>query len=100
PLVWLILESFGTGLLGGALQQAMRFIRGEGVTNKTGPMALLIAALGIWMFVTCMLRWRREISGLRIARPTFAISAAIVVVYYGVLITWFWRMLPLTSPLP
>ena len=92
-VVWIALM-FGTGLLGGGMQQALRFIRGEGVTNRTGPMALVIAALGIWLFTTCMLHWRREISGERIARPTFAISAVVVTVYYTVLIVWFWRMFP------
>ena len=93
PLVWLGL-AFGTGLLGGAVQQGMLILRGQGATNRTGPMALIVAALCIALFITCLLRWRREISGLRIARPTFAISAVIVLVYYSVLINWFWRMFP------
>lgn len=97
PVVWIGLTTFGTGLLGGALQQALRFVRGEGVTNRTGPMALVIAVLGIAMFVTCMRHWRKEISGLRIARPTFAISAVIVLIYYSILINWFWRMFPQSS---
>ena len=94
PIVWLALTGFGTGLLGGALQQGMLLLRGEPATNRTGPMALIVAALGIALFVTCLLRWRREISGLKIARPTFAISAVIVLVYYTVLINWFWWMFP------
>lgn len=98
PLVWIALMSFGTGLLGGAWQQALRFVRGEGVTNRTGPMALVVTTLGIWLFIICMMHWRREISGNRIARPTFAITAGIVTVYYCVLIIWFWRMFPATSP--
>jgi len=100
PVVWLALTSFGTGLLGGALQQGLRILRGQGATNRTGPMALIIAALGITLFVNCMLHWRREISGLRIARPTFIISAVIVLVYYSVLINWFWRMVPVAPPIP
>jgi riboflavin transporter FmnP len=99
PLVWLALV-FGTGLLGGAMQQGLRFLRGEGVTNKTGPMALVIAAVGLVMAVNCILRWRREISGLRIARPTFAISAAIVLAYYSVLITLFWHTVPSSQTAP
>lgn len=97
PLVWIVL-TFATGLLGGAMQQALRFVRGEGVTNRTGPMALVITALGIALFINSMLHWRREISGNRIARPTFAITAAIVTIYYSVLIIWFWRMFPATAP--
>lgn len=97
PIVWIVL-AFATGLLGGAMQQAMRFVRGQGITNKTGPMALIITLVGLVMIISCILHWRREISGLRIARPTFMMSAAIVLVYYSVLITWFWRMFPLALP--
>jgi hypothetical protein len=96
PAVWLAL-TFGTGLLGGALQQGLRFLRGEGFTNKTGPMALAVAAIGIALLITSALRWKREIAGLRIARPTFLATAGIVLVYYTVLITWFWYMHPTTT---
>jgi hypothetical protein len=101
PLVWLALTTLGTGLMGGAMQQGMRFVRGQGVTNRTGPMALIVAALGILLFINCALHWRREISGLRMARPTFLTAAVIVAVYYSVLITWFWRMVPVDlAPMP
>ncbi len=94
PIVWIVLMSEGTGLLGGAFQQIWRFVRGQGFTNRTGPIAFVIAVLGVAMVTVCIRRWRREISGLPMARRTFGISAAVVAVYYTILVTWFWRMFP------
>ena len=99
PLVWIIL-SFGTGLLGSAMEQVWRLFKGEPFANRTGPLAMIIAIVGMVMIVTCARHWKREISGLRIAKPTFFISTGIVLVYYVILITWFWRMFPQTSGSP
>jgi hypothetical protein len=94
PIVWLVLMSEGTGLLGGAFQQMWRFVRGQGITNATGPIAFLITLVGLGLVFVCVQRWRREISGLPMARRTFLVTGAVVAVYYTILITWFWRMFP------
>lgn len=95
PASWLVL-TIGTGLLGGATQHVAGLFRTGIPTYKVGLMAALIAGLSVALIAVCLHRWRREFSGTKPVLATFAPSAAVVVVYYAVLITWFWQMVPAT----
>jgi hypothetical protein len=46
------------------------------------------------VFALCGRHWKREYAGLGKTRSTFLVSLGIVAVYYGILITFFWEMIP------
>ncbi len=95
PTAWLVL-TFGTGLLGGAMQHVGNLFKTGMPTYKVGLMAALLAVLAVAMIAVCTHRWRREFSGMRAVMTTFAPGAVVVIAYYAVLITWYWRMVPQT----
>ena len=91
--VWLGM-AYATGILGSALRQ-MGEVRGASASaNAVGFVALLTAVIAVLMIAFCGRHWKREYSGLGKGRSTFLVSLGIVAVYYGILITLFWRMIP------
>jgi len=96
PAMWLVM-AFATGLLGGALRQVLNVGRGRGVTNPVSFLAAVTGVLSVWMIVVCVRRWLREYAGLGKSLSTFAISFGVVAVYYGILVAWFWHMIPFTA---
>ena len=93
PVAWLGMV-FATGLLGGATRQALRFMRGQAVTNDVSFIAAVSAVLSVLMIVFCARHWKREYAGLGKTAVTFGISVCVVAVYYGILAIWFWNMIP------
>jgi hypothetical protein len=93
PAAWLVL-AYESGLLGAALRQLFRLTRSQAVTNQVSLVAGIIALLSLLMIGFCAYRWKRHYSGLGKGLSTFLISLAIVVVYYGILVVWFWNRLP------
>jgi len=93
PVAWLIL-AFESGMLGAALRQFFRLTRAQAVTNSVSLVAAITAFLSLLMIVFCGYRWKRHYSGLGKGLRTFLISLAIVVVYYGILVIWFWESIP------
>lgn len=93
PAMWLVLV-FATGLLGGALRQVLSIGHGRGMTNPVSLLAAVSAVLSVLMVVVCARRWMKEYAGLGKSVTTFAVSFGIVVVYYGILVVWFWHMIP------
>lgn len=93
PTAWLGMV-FATGLLGGAGRQLLRLTRGQGLTNDVSFIAAISAVLAALMIVFCARRWKREYAGLGKTATTFAVSAGIVAMYYGILAIWFWNMIP------
>jgi hypothetical protein len=93
PAAWLVL-AYESGLLGAALRQLFRLTRAQAVTNQVSLVAGIIALLSLLMIGFCAYRWKRHYSGLGKGLSTFLISLAIVVVYYGILVVWFWNRLP------
>lgn len=93
PVAWLIL-SFESGMLGAALRQLFRISRAQAVTNSVSLVAAITAFLSLLMIGFCGYRWMRHYSGLGKGLRTFLISLAIVVVYYGILVIWFWESIP------
>lgn len=95
PAVWLLM-TFATGLLGGAVRQVWRVGHGQ-LTNPVSFVAAVAALLSVLMIVVCGRRWMKEYHGLGKSVSTFAISLGIVAVYYGILVVWFWHMIPFSA---
>lgn len=93
PVAWLVMV-LATGLLGGAARQVLHLTRGESVTNTVSFIAAISALLSVLMITFCARHWLREYAGLGKTATTFAISLGVVAVYYGILATWFWNLIP------
>jgi len=93
PTFWLLI-TFASGLLGGAGRQLLQLGHGRPLTNPISFLAAVSALLGVLMIVSCSRRWIREYSGLGKSLSTFSVSLGIVLVYYGILIVWYWRIIP------
>lgn len=96
PAGWLAM-TFATGLLGGALRQVFLIGHGTGMTNPVSFLAAVTAVLSVLMIVLCARRWVREYAGLGKSVTTFAVSFGIVALYYGILVAWFWHMIPFSA---
>jgi hypothetical protein len=93
PVVWLVM-AFATGLLGGAARQAGLLLRGQSPSNPVSLIAAITAVLAVLMIVFCAKHWAREYAGLGKSLSTFGVSFGVVAVYYGILVMWFWEMIP------
>ena len=93
PAAWLVL-AFSTGLLGAAARQLFQLGHGQGPTNPVSFLAAITAILSVLMIAVSVRRWVKEYAGLGKSLSTFAISFGIVAVYYGILVIWFWHMIP------
>jgi len=93
PAMWLAI-TFATGLLGGAWRQVGYIEQGRGLTNPVSFLAAVSAVLSVLMIALCGRRWVKEYVGLGQSLSTFAVSFGIVAVYYGILVAWFWHMIP------
>jgi len=96
PAVWLVM-TFASGLLGGAARQILWLGQGRGLTNPVSFLAAVSALLSLLMIAACARRWMKEYAGLGKSGSTFAFSFGIVVVYYGILVVWFWHMIPFVT---
>ena len=92
-LVWLAM-AYATGILGSAVRQIGE-LRGANTSgNAVSFIALLTAVIAVLMIAFCGRHWNKEYAGLGKGRSTFLVSLGIVAVYYGILIAWFWQMIP------
>ena len=96
PAMWLWM-TFSSGLLGGAARQLLRIGQGHGLTNPVSFLAALSAILSLLMIAVCARRWVKEYAGLGKSVTTFAVSFGIVAVYYGIMIAWFWHLIPFVA---
>jgi len=96
PAFWLVM-TFATGLLGGAARQILFIGRGQGLRDPVSFLAAVSALLSLLMIAACARRWMKEYAGLGKSVTTFAVSLGIVAVYYGILVAWFWHMIPLAG---
>ncbi len=95
PAVWIIL-SLSTGLMGMALRQVWWIVSPpypEHKADAVAIMAAITAVMAVLMIIFCAQRWKREFSGLGKGMRTFLVSLGVIVVYYGVLVFWFTRMI-------
>lgn len=86
--------AYATGMLGGAMRRLSQLTNSDWTTNEVSLVAAVTALLAALMIVVCGRHWIKEYSGLGKARSTFLVSLGIVAVYYGILITLFWYMVP------
>jgi hypothetical protein len=93
PAVWLLLN-YATGLLGGAVRQVGRLMHAQMPSNHVSLMAAVTAVLSLLMIGFCAYRWKREFAGTGKTGITIGVSFGIVAVYYGILIVWFWNLVP------
>ena len=70
--MWLAM-TFATGLLGGAWRQVWYLEQGRGLTNPVSFPPAVSAVFSVLMI---------------------AVSLGIVAVCYGILVAWFWHMIP------
>lgn len=96
PAMWLGM-AFASGLLGGATRQILQLGSGHPLTNPVTFLAAVAALLGLLMIATCLRRWMKEYAGLGKSLNTFAVSFGIVAAYYGILVAWFWHIIPFES---
>jgi hypothetical protein len=96
PAAWLVM-AFATGMLGAAVRQMFRVSEGAGMSNLISLIAGVTAILSLLMITACGRHWFREYVGLGKSLSTFAVSFGIVIVYYSVLVTWFWHMIPVSA---
>jgi hypothetical protein len=91
--VWLAM-AYATGILGSAVRQMGELRRNSASANGVAVIALLTALIAVLMIALCGRHWNKEYAGLGKTRSTFLVSLGIVAVYYGILITFFWEMIP------
>ena len=96
PAAWLVM-AFATGMLGGAIRQTLHIGQGAGLSNIVSLLAGVTAILSLLMIGASGRHWFREYAGLGKSLSTFGISLGIVVVYYGILVTWFWHLIPVAA---
>jgi len=96
PSMWLLM-TFASGLLGGAARQVLQLGRGHAFTNPVSFLAAITAVFSLLMIVACARRWKKEYAGLGKSLNTFTVTFGIVAVYYGILVAWFWHIIPFVS---
>ena len=56
--------------------------------------AVATALLALLLIALCARHWRKEYAGRGKTSSTLLISSGIVALYYGILLRWFWDMIP------
>ena len=92
-VVWLGM-AYGTGILGSAVRQLGELRSSAANANAVAFIALLTAVIAVLTIIFTARHWQREYAGLGKTRSTFLVSFGIVAVYYLILITFFWEMIP------
>jgi len=93
PAMWLAI-TFASGLLGGAARQILQLGSAHPFGNPVSLLAATTAILSLLMIAACARRWIKEYAGLGKSLRTFAITFGIAAAYYGILVVWFWHMIP------
>jgi hypothetical protein len=92
-VVWLGM-AYATGILGSSAQRLFEHNSPNLTSSLVSAIALITALFAVLMVVLCARHWTKEYSGLGKTRSTFLVSLGVVAVYYGILITLFWEMIP------
>jgi hypothetical protein len=91
--VWLGM-AYATGILGSAVRQIGELRGASATANAVALIALLTASIAVLMIIFTGRHWKKEYAGLGKTRSTVLVSLGIVALYYGILITFFWEMIP------
>ena len=92
-LAWLGLAYTG-GLLDSAVERLRTFGSSGPDANPIALLALATVVVAVLTTVLSRIHWMKEYSGPGRTWRTFLVSLGIVVAYYGVLLRWFWDMIP------
>lgn len=92
-VVWLGM-AYATGILGSAFRQMGELRNADANANAVAFIALATALIAVLMVAFCGRHWSKEYAGLGKGRSTLLVSLGVVGVYYGILIVWFWAMIP------
>jgi hypothetical protein len=92
-VVWLGM-AYATGILGSSIQRLLDWKSTDVTAALVSSIAIITALLAVSMVVLCARHWQKEYAGLGKTRSTFLVSLGVVAVYYGILITMFWEMIP------
>ena len=96
PLVsaaWFVL-AYTAGLLGSAVERLRSAPSFSSAADFVAMLAVVIAIVAVIMTALSRIHWVKECSGRARGWRTFFVSLGIVLVYYGILLRWFWDMIP------
>jgi hypothetical protein len=86
--------AYATGILGSSAQRLLDLKNTDVTAALVSSIAMITALFTVLMIVLCARHWHKEYAGLGKTRNTFLVSLGVVAVYYGILITLFWEMIP------
>ena len=92
-VVWLGM-AYATGILGSSAQRLLDLKNTDVNAALVSGIAMITAVFAVLMVILCARHWQKEYAGLGKTRNTFLVSFGVVAVYYGILITLFWEMIP------
>lgn len=92
-VVWLGM-AYATGILGSSAQRLLDLKNTDANAALISGIAMITAMFAVLMVILCARHWQKEYSGLGKTRNTFLVSFGVVAVYYGILISLFWEMIP------
>lgn len=92
-VVWLGM-AYATGILGSSAQRLLDLKNTDVNAALISGIAMITAVFAVLMVALCARHWQKEYSGLGKTRNTFLVSLGVVAVYYGILISLFWEMIP------
>jgi hypothetical protein len=90
---WLGL-AYVSRILSSAVQRLLTAGSSDANEIFVGLIAAATAVLALLMIALCARHWRKEYAGLCKTTSTFFVSSGIVALYYGILLRWFWDMIP------
>jgi hypothetical protein len=91
--VWLGM-AYATGMMRSALRQLLGPKSAGSTATPVGLLALLTALIAMLMIALCGRHWKKEYSWLGRTLNTLLVSFGIAAVYYGILVLWFWNIIP------
>ena len=92
-VVWLGM-AYATGILGSSTQRLLDLKNTNWTAGLVSAIAMITALFAVLMIVLCARHWKKEYAGQGTTGNTFLVSLGVVAVYYGILITLFWQMIP------
>jgi hypothetical protein len=91
--VWLGLAYFSR-ILSTAGQKLLAYRSSDTSDILVELIAVGTALIAFLMIALCARHWKKEYVGLGKTISTLLVSLGIVAVYYGILLRWFWDMVP------
>jgi len=90
PSVWILLAIM-TNAFGEPMREIQRFLHAQSPNFAVQFVGGMVSLLSVAMIVACGYVWEHRLAKAGETRRTFALSLAIIIAYYGVLVLWFWR---------